>query len=115
MPSDRYQVYELKGHHVRATIPPRFGGGIVRGLVTGVYRDVIAKTVVLTLGNNEQKVVFREPSDVVRDAGEIAFVYREFPEADPQPIDGVEPEVEVEPPVVAVISFEVEGLEETKS
>ena len=104
---DRYQIYELLGHRVRAIVPPRFGGGEVKGVVDSVYRDVISKTIALVVGDD--KFVFREPSEVLREGQEIAFVYREFPDTDPQPIDGII--AETEPPVVAVVSFEVEGLE----
>jgi hypothetical protein len=77
---------------------------VIKGVIDEVYRDVITKTISLTLG--EKKYVLREPSDIVLEQDEISFVYREYPEDSQQPLDGLSrPE---EPPVVAKISFSEE-------
>ena len=78
MTNDRYLIYTLKGKRVRAIVPKRFGGFVLNGVVSRVYRDVLDKNISISI--QDKVYVFREPDIITSlDEHEILFIYGRNP------------------------------------
>ena len=74
MEINRHLIYEMKGKMVWATIPKRFGGGKLYGVVESVVRDVLGSKIKVILRSGD-KYIFKEPSIIARVDNNIVFLY----------------------------------------
>jgi len=74
METNRHLIYEMKGKMVWATIPKRFGGGRISGIVDSVSRDVLGSKINMVLRSGN-KYIFKEPSVIAKSDNNIVFLY----------------------------------------
>lgn len=76
-----YAIYDMINNFVSFKLPSRYGGDVVRGMVTNVFRDVIHHIIEITIKNNNNKYVFPEPDSIICNGNFIVFVYGSVIEA----------------------------------